>query len=67
LYPNDFRWARPPYEYVQDKLPIDVILGDANVRQSLEAGRSILEMEREWTTDLEEFMKVRARYLLYPT
>ena len=27
LYPGDFQWAAPPYEYVSDKLPIDVIIG----------------------------------------
>jgi uncharacterized protein YbbC (DUF1343 family) len=66
LYPNDFQWSRPPYEYVHDKLPIDVILGDRRIREGLEQGRPILEMEREWAKDLDEFLKVRARYLLYP-
>ncbi|MBI4966170.1 MAG: DUF1343 domain-containing protein [Desulfomonile tiedjei] len=65
LYPADFRWTPPPYEYVEDKLPIDVILGDPQVREALENGCSILEMEKEWTKDLDEFLKVRARYLLY--
>lgn len=66
LYPNDFQWSPPPYEYVHDKLPIDVILGDRRVREDLEQGCPILEMEREWAKDLDEFMKTRARYLLYP-
>jgi len=66
LYPNDFHWSPPPYEYVHDKLPIDVILGDPRVREGLEEGRSVLEMEKEWAKDLGEFMNVRARYLLYP-
>jgi len=66
LYPDDFHWSPPPYEYVQDKLPIDVILGDRRVREGLEEGRSVLEMETEWAKDLGEFMNVRARHLLYP-
>jgi uncharacterized protein YbbC (DUF1343 family) len=45
---------------------IDVIFGDRHVRESLEEGLPVLEIEREWARDLEEFMKVRARYLLYP-
>ncbi len=28
LYPEHFRWSDPPYEYVLDKAPVDVILGD---------------------------------------
>jgi uncharacterized protein YbbC (DUF1343 family) len=65
-YPSEFRWSDPPYEYVYDKLPVDVILGDESVRVDLEQGRSVLDMEREWQPDLERFMEVRARYLLYP-
>ncbi len=26
-YPNEFRWKQPPYEYVYDRLPIEVLLG----------------------------------------
>jgi len=66
LYPDDFHWSPPPYEYVHDKLPIDVILGDRRVREDLEQGRPIVEMEREWAKDLGEFMRIRTRYLLYP-
>jgi uncharacterized protein YbbC (DUF1343 family) len=65
LYPEEFRWSQPPYEYVHDKLPIDVILGDRRVREDLEKGRPVMEMEREWSKDLDDFMKVRTRYLLY--
>ncbi|MBI5570269.1 MAG: DUF1343 domain-containing protein [Desulfomonile tiedjei] len=65
LYPDDFRWSDPPYEYVYDKLPVDVILGDAAVRTDLEQGRSIADMERQWQTELGEFEEVRSRFLLY--
>ena len=27
LYPNDFEWKQPPYEYEKEKLPIEVLLG----------------------------------------
>ena len=27
LYPNDFEWKQPPYEYEREKLPIEVLLG----------------------------------------
>lgn len=67
LYGNDFRWSDPPYEYVTDKLPVDVILGDSRLREDLEAGRSVLDMEREWLEDLDRFLKLRSRFLLYPS
>lgn len=64
-YPNDFRWSDPPYEYEEDKLPVDVILGNPQVRRDLEEGRSVLDLERSWQHDLDRFSRTRSRYLLY--
>ncbi len=66
LYPQQFKWIEPPYEYVSDKLPIDVIIGDCKVRKDLEQGRRISYMEKEWQEDLNNWMKIRSRFLLYP-
>jgi uncharacterized protein YbbC (DUF1343 family) len=63
-YSDSFRWTDPPYEYVEDKLPVDVILGDPRVRKDLEEGRSILDLERSWQDDLRHFSQKRSRYLL---
>jgi uncharacterized protein YbbC (DUF1343 family) len=65
LYPEQFRWSDPPYEYVYDKLPVDVILGDDSVRRDLEQGRSVRDMEEEWQPELDRFMRVRSKFLLY--
>jgi uncharacterized protein YbbC (DUF1343 family) len=65
LYPDHFAWAPPPYEYVTDKLPIDVIFGDERVRSGLEAARPVHDMEREWADGLRAFTRVREKYLLY--
>ncbi|MGB6067400.1 MAG: DUF1343 domain-containing protein [Desulfomonilaceae bacterium] len=67
LYPKDFNWSDPPYEYVQDKLPVDVIIGDPRVRHDLEQGRSVLDMEKEWQADIAKFVRKRSPFLLYPT
>jgi uncharacterized protein YbbC (DUF1343 family) len=67
LYPEDFKWSDPPYEYVHDKLPIDVILGNDRVRCDLEQGRSVLDMEKEWQGEVSQFIKTRSRFLLYPS
>ena len=66
LYPQDFKWIEPPYEYVSDKLPIDVIIGDSKVRMDLEQGRSVSDMEKEWQQELNKWIKIRSRFLLYP-
>jgi uncharacterized protein YbbC (DUF1343 family) len=66
LYPREFRWKEPPYEYVYDKNPFDVIAGTSRLRLAIESGRSLAEIERSWEEALSEFDRVRARYLLYP-
>ena len=38
LYPNEFRWKEPPYEYVFDKNPFDVICGTNKIREAIERG-----------------------------
>jgi len=65
LSPEEFRWSEPPYEYVGDRLPADVIIGDEGVRRDLEQGRPVRDMEKEWQADIENFTKLRARFLFY--
>ncbi|HXG65814.1 MAG TPA: DUF1343 domain-containing protein, partial [Blastocatellia bacterium] len=65
LYPDKFGWKEPPYEYVYDKLPFDVINGSARLRQQIEAGASVSEIENEWAAGLAQFNKQRVPYLLY--
>ncbi|MCU0580338.1 MAG: DUF1343 domain-containing protein [Desulfobacterota bacterium] len=65
LYPRDFQWKQPPYEYEQERMPIDLLIGDPAVRQALEAGTPVAELEKSWEQGLEEFKKIRERYLLY--
>jgi uncharacterized protein YbbC (DUF1343 family) len=66
LYPQDFAYKKPPYEYEFERLPMDLILGDQKVLHELEAGRPLLEMEADWQEGLREFMNGRIRYFLYP-
>jgi uncharacterized protein YbbC (DUF1343 family) len=65
LYPADFRWKEPPYEYVYDRNPFDVIAGTSSIRQAFEQGSSLEDIRASWQTDLEEFIQIRERYLLY--
>ncbi|MDJ0622635.1 MAG: DUF1343 domain-containing protein [Desulfocapsaceae bacterium] len=65
LYPEDFRYKQPPYEYEYTRLPLDCILGSENIRRELESGTSIAELEKQWHPDLEIFIRRRQKYLLY--
>lgn len=65
LYPDYFGWKQPPYEYVYDKLPFDVINGGSRLRELIEAGKSPSEIESSWSEGLNDFALKRQRYLLY--
>lgn len=65
LYPGRFQYKQPPYEYEYERLPMDLILGDKNVRKQLEAGLPIRDIESQWLSELQKFDTVRTRYFLY--
>ena len=65
MYPEEFRWKEPPYEYVFDKNPFDVISGTRRIREQLEDGASLEQIANEWKTPLVAFRNVRESYLLY--
>ncbi|MDT5060111.1 MAG: hypothetical protein QOH63_570 [Acidobacteriota bacterium] len=65
LYAEHFCWKEPPYEYVFDKNPFDVIAGTNKLREVIERGDSIESIAASWTGDLEKFKSEREQYLLY--
>jgi uncharacterized protein YbbC (DUF1343 family) len=65
MYPGDFRWKEPPYEYVFDKNPFDVISGTDKLRRDFEKGISLETMIESWQSELEKFLEIRKDYLLY--
>lgn len=65
MYPNEFRWKEPPYEYVFDKNPFDVISGTAKIREAFEKGIDLETIADETKRPLEEFKELREAYLLY--
>jgi uncharacterized protein YbbC (DUF1343 family) len=65
LYGEDFRWKEPPYEYVFDKNPFDVISGTDTLRRAIERGDSLEEIEHTWGAGLKSFNRTREKFLLY--
>jgi uncharacterized protein YbbC (DUF1343 family) len=65
LYPDDFQWKTPPYEYEWKLLPIDMLIGDQKIRQAVEEGTSMETLETSWQDDLADFAHLREKYLLY--
>jgi uncharacterized protein YbbC (DUF1343 family) len=65
LYPGAFQYKEPPYEYEHERLPMDLILGDRNIRKALEQDESINKIEEWWQDDLKGFDKLRQEVFLY--
>ncbi len=65
LYRDEFSWQDPPYEYVHDRLPFDVIAGGEALRRQIESGASVREIADSWASDELAFAQMRAPYLLY--
>ena len=65
MYPDQFRWKVPPYEYVYDKNPFDVISGTAKIREAFELGITLGEINESTKEPLAEFKELRDQYLLY--
>lgn len=66
LYPKEFQWKQPPYEYETIKMPIDILAGTDRLRRDIEKGVSLDEMEKWWSQESFLFVKdKRKTYLLY--
>lgn len=65
LYPNHFAYKEPPYEYEYQRLPMDLIVGDRSVRQAVEEGVPIEELEQGWQTELQAYRQRSSALFLY--
>lgn len=65
LAPADFRWREERYEYVSDRLAIDLLAGTDRWRRALEAGVPPAAILDESAGDLRGFAASRREVLLY--
>jgi len=65
LYPSAFAWRDPPYEYEAEKLPFDILCGTDRIRRTMEAGKPVQSLEKEWQKDCSTFARERRPFLLY--
>ncbi|MFZ5628910.1 MAG: exo-beta-N-acetylmuramidase NamZ family protein [Spirochaetota bacterium] len=65
LYPKHFDWRREPYEYVADKLAIDILTGSDAFRILAEQGQSLAEFRIACQNEAEEFRRTVAAFLSY--
>ena len=62
---QQFAWRQPPYEYEQDKLPIDILAGYDTLRLQVESGMPAKEIAASWREDEAAFRRLRQPYLMY--
>jgi uncharacterized protein YbbC (DUF1343 family) len=64
-YRDHFKWKEPPYEFVMDRMPIDILFGNQWIREELEKGTHPESIEQRWVSGLNQFAGTRGKYLLY--
>jgi uncharacterized protein YbbC (DUF1343 family) len=65
LHRDRFAWKEPPYEYVTDRPPIDVLSGDPAVREAIESGADLRALAAAWRSELRAFAREAAPHRLY--
>jgi len=65
LWPADFAYKPPPYEYEHRRRPIDLILGRPDLADMVVGGLDLEALEGEWAPALSEFRESCQDYYLY--
>ena len=65
LAPGDFAWRRPPYEYEEKKMPIDILWGSDTLRIGIDSGTSPEEIMQPTDSGIAEFNQLIEPHLLY--
>ena len=65
MYPDAFGWRTEPYEFVSDRLAIDLLCGDTSIRDTVDGGGELPELRAVWRRREREFSESVTSYLLY--
>jgi uncharacterized protein YbbC (DUF1343 family) len=65
LYPDNFGWRAEAYEFVSDRLAIDLLSGDTSVRDLVDGQGELPELQAQWRRCEREFSEAVGPYLLY--
>ena len=65
LWPREFAWRPPPYEYELERPAIEILSGNSKIREQIDNAVPLVDIENAWQVDLARFEKVRERYLIY--
>lgn len=66
MYPEQLQWRTEPYEYVSDRLAIDLLYGNPELRESIfKTDFSLTALEESWQEESTSFLSIRQEYLIY--
>jgi uncharacterized protein YbbC (DUF1343 family) len=65
MNPEKFDWRRETYEFVSDRLAIDLLAGSDRYRTIVENDGDIDDWVAEWEDSLRDFARLREEFLLY--
>ena len=66
LHPDDFSWRTEAYEFVNDRLAIDLLYGNQTLREAIETDTlSINNLKFAWEEDIKIFSPQREACLIY--
>jgi uncharacterized protein YbbC (DUF1343 family) len=65
LYPENFKWRNPPYEYENDKMPIEILYGNSAIPDLILRGIPLDQIKQSWQDDIATFLRCRIPHLLY--
>lgn len=65
LYGDALRWRTEVYEFVGDRLAIDLLFGGAAGREAIDAGADVDDLWRAWQGEAERFAAERRPFLRY--
>lgn len=54
LWPTEFRWIEPPYEYETERMPIDILTGSSALREFFDGYNEISDSDLDRLADLGE-------------
>ena len=65
VHADSFAWKSPPYEYEFERRPIDLIIGDSDVRRRLENLEDPATIVQSWQPALSQYRAMCKQYYLY--
>ena len=64
-HPDRFAYKQPPYEYAYNRLPMDLILGDRQIRFQIEAGTPLTTIISGWKAPLSAYTTMIETVYIY--